>query len=387
MTATHEQGPHISFGYAPGSAGANPEFGPGATFMGDCILDPRYPYNPGVAGLAQARGLLSYPYNCLVDAAPKALSAALIVAAATATSGTPMTLQSTNASGRAVNVPLLPFGASQQPSSVVTPPVMVEPGHTVGSATSGSRTLASVGDGRMLRPGQWIAVVGAGIGSGLLVTRIASRTQTSIVMADAAGTTVAATPIIVFDTQGLGFSSHLVAGAVAVFDPYSGLARNATVTSNNAGDTGWTMTLRGYDIYGVPLREDIAVTANATVQGKKAFKFFTSATPTKGGGGSTTGTLSVGVGDIYGLALRAEAWEYLNIFYNGAFVSSSTGVVAADANTPTATTGDVRGTYAVQSAADGVKRLAIFMSLPARQLLAATPEDPTPMFGLPQFFS
>ena len=108
------------------------------------------------------------------------------------------------------------------------------------------------------------------------------------------------------------------------------------------------MTIAGYDLYGQPQTEAIAVTANSTAWGQKTWKYITSATPTKSGGGSSTGTFSVGTSDLFGFAYRNVLWEFLNIFWAGAVVSTSTGWVAGDTTSPaTTTTKDTRGTIQI----------------------------------------
>jgi hypothetical protein len=112
-------------------------------------------------------------------------------------------------------------------------------------------------------------------------------------------------------------------GAMRGFEAIAGVARGVSVTSNNAGDTGWTMTVAGYDIYGAAMSEAIAVTANSVAYGKKAFKFVKSCTPTKGGGGSSTGTLSVGTSDVIGLPLRSDYFEDTLIHWNAALLTAN----------------------------------------------------------------
>jgi hypothetical protein len=79
--------------------------------------------------------------------------------------------------------------------------------------------------------------------------------------------------------------------------------------------------------------------------------------------------------DIYGFPLRSDFFGDVAINYNATGITANTGYVAAVTTSPaTTTTGDVRGTYAVQSAADGSKRLLI------RQFV--TPVNATTVTGL-----
>lgn len=146
-----------------------------------------------------------------------------------------------------------------------------------------------------------------------------------------------------------------------------------------AGGTGGNILVSGYDIYGYPMSELIPATAGATTKnGKKAFKIITSAVPQF----SDAHNYSVGTADIFGFGMYVNLWESTLIRYNGALITASTGFTAGDATTPaTTTTGDVRGTYAVQSATDGTKRLSMGAT-PTLTAIAANPT--TGLFGQPQ---
>lgn len=145
--------------------------------------------------------------------------------------------------------------------------------------------------------------------------------------------------------------------AVNIWDPTKAIARNIQIASVG-DDTGATFLVSGYDVYGYPMSERITGVSGATATGKKAFKYVTSVVPA----GTLSGSnVSVGQGDTYGFPLRDNRFPYVSIFWNDAYITSKTGWTAADATSPaTTTTGDVRGTYTVQSASDGTKRLVIF---------------------------
>lgn len=133
------------------------------------------------------------------------------------------------------------------------------------------------------------------------------------------------------------------------------IARAVQITGVTSG-AGGTFTVRGYDVYGYPMSETITAAAGAgTNNGKKAFKFVTSITPNF----TDAHNYSVGTTDIFGLPMRTTKFHEVLLWWNNALITASTGWTVADTTSPaTATTGDVRGTYAVQSASDGTKILA-----------------------------
>lgn len=153
------------------------------------------------------------------------------------------------------------------------------------------------------------------------------------------------------------------AGTIAIWDPTKAIARNITITSN-ANDTSGTYTVRGYDLYGYPLTETITGAngtsgTTAAANGVKAFKYIASVTPA--GTLNSTG-VAVGVGDVIGLPLRADRWSELLGTLGNTSITASTGFTAAVTTTATATSGDVRGTYALQTASNGVLRFTLKQS-------------------------
>jgi hypothetical protein len=163
---------------------------------------------------------------------------------------------------------------------------------------------------------------------------------------------------------------------VYLWNPQAMVARAVSITGS-ASATGGDFLVSGYDIYGVPMTETITGPASATtVNGKKAFKYIASVVPQF----TDAHNYSVGTTDIYGFPLRSDFFGDVAINYNAAAITASTGYTAAVTTSPaTATTGDVRGTYALQSAADGSKRLMI------RQfVLAANMGSTAGLFGVTQ---
>jgi hypothetical protein len=182
---------------------------------------------------------------------------------------------------------------------------------------------------------------------------------------------VAMSPMFVYDVVPVAFSATAVAaaqavagagnltinggsatGGVATFD----VPRTITIVSTNAGDTTQTATVTGTDVYGLAMSELIAFNGTTAVTGQKAFKTVTRVAISA----ALTGNGSVGSTDVFGFPFRANTRNYVLTAWNGAFVTTGT-FAAADATVATTTTNDVRGTYAVPDAADGSKRLTLWM--------------------------
>ena len=182
---------------------------------------------------------------------------------------------------------------------------------------------------------------------------------------------VAMSPMFVYDVVPVAFSATAVAaaqavagagnltingasatGGVATFD----VARTITIVSTNAGDTTQTATVTGTDVYGLAMSELITFNGTTAVTGQKAFKTVTRVAISA----ALTGNGSVGSTDVFGFPFRANTRNYVLTAWNGAFVTTGT-FAAADATVATTTTNDVRGTYAVPDAADGSKRLTLWM--------------------------
>ena len=150
-------------------------------------------------------------------------------------------------------------------------------------------------------------------------------------------------------------------GGVATFD----YARTVNVDSTNAGDTTQTVTVTGTDYWGQAQTETIALNGLTLVAGQKSFKTITAVAVSA----LLAGNLTVGNEDVFGLPYRVtDAGYLLRTGWAGAVADNAGTFVAADTTSPaTATTDDVRGTYAPSSAADGVRRLVIAIGLTGLQ--------------------
>jgi len=374
------------------------DFGPGLSYQGSGIPDVRFQVNKDNLLPGTIKGHIDFPYLLSVDAVPSALGAANLCAAQTATSGTPMTLAGAS-TGVATNIPIYPYKSG----TLVTVGLAVDFGFDTLNVTAGSAN-ATVADSTKYTVGMPLCVanVGNAGGTSALLCYVKSITSSTVIVLSTAPLATNSAAAVgtgnMWGPQGLGnnqptaASPYLAAGVGLFQDPYQSITRGWRVVSNNAADTGWTVTATGYDLYGNLQTETLAVTANGTKWGNKTFKYFVSFVPTKSG--STTGTFSIGTSDVFGLAIRNDKWEYDNFYWAGAFLTASTGWTAADKTNPaTSTTGDVRGTIQIGTngplgsgasggASNGTSRLALFSTLPFYNLTQATPANTVPMYGV-----
>lgn len=167
------------------------------------------------------------------------------------------------------------------------------------------------------------------------------------------------------------------------YDRTTMIARAVSVTGVAAG-VGGSFLVSGYDVYGYAMSETIVATAGATtVNGKKAFKVVTSIKPLFSDAGHN---YSFQTTDIIGLPILARRFEDLLMVYNNTSIGAATGFVAADVTSPaTTTTGDVRGTYVLQSASDNAKRFSVQISPSLADIAGNVPTSlTTGLFGQPQ---
>ena len=159
------------------------------------------------------------------------------------------------------------------------------------------------------------------------------------------------------------------AGGVAMYDPRTAVTRTLVFTSAG-NDSGATAHVVGYDFYGTLVHETVTLANATTASSKKALKAVVSITPA----GTLSGSnLSVGTNDVFGFQLASYEFAFADIYWNSALITATTGYTAAVTTNPaTATTGDVRGTYATQSASNGTIKLQVFITPQAWNATAAT---------------
>jgi hypothetical protein len=162
---------------------------------------------------------------------------------------------------------------------------------------------------------------------------------------------------------------------VSYYDPTKAISRCIRITSVG-NDSGATFLISGADLYGYP-QTQLLTGANAGVATTtKAFKFIYSILPQ----GTLSGSaVSVGTADVFGFPMVSSFWGDQTIVWNNSTVSANTGYTAAVTTSPsTNLLGDVRGTYAVQSASDGTKRLMVYLNPSVANLALGT----AGMFGV-----
>jgi len=356
MSITANSGPYISFGQ--NTIGLvtdyNPDLGPSLFWGGVGRIDPRpnFNYVPGqnfgafTAGFATSDAMT-------INYAPYTLGNAAIAAAANVVSGTAMTLVSTNSTSTGVSVGasctnyntgvavtgLLMVDGFASFTGVIASSVL-----TVSSLT-GTISIGMTVTGTGVNTGTTIVnqLTGPAGGAGTYTVQGDDTASSTTMTAQATGTTALAQPFGQSNT-------------ISLWNPQAMVSRAVSVTGS-ASATGGNILISGYDIYGVPMSEVIAAPASATtVNGKKAFKYIASVVPQF----TDAHNYSIGTTDIYGFPLRSDNFGDVAINYNATGITANTGYTAAVTTSPaTTSTGDVRGTYALQSAADASKRLVV----------------------------
>ena len=125
-----------------------------------------------------------------------------------------------------------------------------------------------------------------------------------------------------------------------------------------------TVTVTGFDVYGQAMSEAITSSAavSTAVSGLKAFYLISSVTVS----GATGTALTVGTTNVLGIPVRVANIAYVaSVKSNNTLAQDAGTFVAADTNTATTTTGDVRGTYTPATASNGIVRTVMGVLLPA----------------------
>jgi len=143
------------------------------------------------------------------------------------------------------------------------------------------------------------------------------------------------------------------------YDMSTMLSRCISITGVSAG-AGGNFLVTCADAYGYQWTQLVTVAAGVnTVATLKAAKYVISIVPQF----TNAQNYSVNTTDTFGLPIRAARFSETLIYWADALITANTGFTGAVTTSPsTNLLGDVRGTYAVQSASDGSKRLTIRVS-------------------------
>jgi len=182
-----------------------------------------------------------------------------------------------------------------------------------------------------------------------------------IVPVAAAATAVSAAQAIAAAGNALINGTQATSGVATL-----GAVRAVSIVTSSAANTAQTVTLTGTDYYGQTQTQTVTLNGTTAVVTTKTFKTITQVAVSA----SITGTISVGTADVFGLPYAVTNAGYLLRTGWDNVVSDNAGTfVAADTTSPaTATTGDVRGTYAQSgNAANGSRRLVIAIGMTAIQ--------------------
>jgi hypothetical protein len=395
MAVSAFTGPVVSFGQAS-SSDNNPQAASSLFWAGTALLDPRsqFTYQPGSDVTAGAYGWAGDSTSIIsLYAVPATKSATLIAAAAHTVNGTAMVLASAAATGINVGVSVVRIDTGVNVTGLLEIDPLVA--SCTASVTSGSNilTVTAMGTGTGyhpvgLTPNMVLtdATHASAIPTGTFITGFISGgggIGTYTMSANAASTQTGDTVTGLYSTtphaQAFG-----QAGTVRLWNPAAMCSRTLLITCNNASGATTTFTVNGLDVYGQPMTEQIVVTPGTalTTAGLKAWKFIKSITPNAT---DATYTFSVGTNDVVGLPIRSDNFQTgatidLSLMMNNALISATTGYLAGIKTTATATTGDVRGTYALQTSSNGTL------------LVAATHAPLTPnlnsaigLYGVPQY--
>lgn len=151
--------------------------------------------------------------------------------------------------------------------------------------------------------------------------------------------------------------------------------RNLRITGATASVTATVVTVTGKDQYFQTMTETVTgPTGTAVTSGVKAFKYLLSATAS----GNTVSAITVGTGDVLGFPYRVAALGQTLIWDDTTLRTDSTGLTVAVTTSPaTSLTGDVRGTYAMQAASNGSRRVTVWIP-------NFDPDDAEAIYGVTQ---
>lgn len=139
--------------------------------------------------------------------------------------------------------------------------------------------------------------------------------------------------------------------------------RNITIDSDNVANTTQTATITGTDQYGEALVETLTFNGTTEVVGKKAFKTVTQIAISA----AITGNAFAGYGRALGLPYRVDEAGLVMAFFDSTLDLTASAVLGtflpAATAAATATTGDVRGTYAPVGTMNGTANVRALIKI------------------------
>jgi len=408
MADTAFSGPLIVFGQNPTQpSDYNPDLGSSLFYAGGGILDPRAPftYLPGESQAAQDFGWYGFSDIVSFTGVPYTNAAAAIVASANATSAT-LTLVSTNSATTGVYY----SSTFTRSDTGATDTVLALDAYAsvTASATNGVLTVTA-NSGMPIGPGMVLlssstSVTGGTLGasSGVYINSQITTTGTSSTVGNGQTGTYQLSQNVTFSSgtvtlaypnvQTCAIPTNIQTPSIWLWNPMAMVSRVVSVTAA-ASATATTATVNGYDVYGYPMSENITISAGNAVNGKKAFKYIKSVVLNAA---DATHAYSVGTTAIVGLPVRSDtaAEVVVNSGNSQTTLGVNTGFAAngflpADRTTPSATTGDVRGTIDLANASGvnltpstGTNKYS-FRQIPQ----AYNVQSATGLFGLTQYYN
>lgn len=366
MTVSAWAGPVVSFGQTPAPNEYNPQAGPSYFFGGAALLDTRYPftYKPGQGAGRALLGWLGSSSILTANCVPYTKAVAAIAAAANVTAATAMTLVS--AASATTGVSIVSSITNQLTGVADTNGgagfVGIDTYTSVTASVAGNVLTVSAVTSPTLSVGAYILTVGGAVTGttpvGMFISNfngtgtggIGTYTLSGTAGTAASGTITLQTIDPVNNIIGFGTpTSSAPFSGVKLWNPQALLGRCVAITAANGASGAVVFTVRGYDIYGYPMTESITAANNTQTLGKKAFKYIKSVTPSA----TDAFNYSVDTVDVFGFPLRSDFFGDVMINYSAslspAVITANTGYVASVQTTPTATTGDVRGTFVAAS--------------------------------------
>lgn len=400
MANTAFSGPLIVFGQNPTQpADYNPDIGGSSLFYaGTGILDPRLPFTflPGESQSAVDYGWLGVDNITTLSAVPYTASSTAIVASANPTSAT-LALVTSSSSTTGVYYNNTNFVRSDT-GATDTVLALDAYASVTGSFSNGVLTITASSNQMPIGPGMVVISTSGTVsqGTALGTQVVAQLTTTGTYSTVSQGTTgtyqtngnltaTSGTVVLAYqNVQQCAVPNNAQTPSQGNWSSQALLGRAVSVTAAS-GATYTTASVNGYDIYGYPMTENITITASSTVNGKKAFKYIKSVV-LSGGTADTTHAYSVGTADVFGFPVRSDTFG--DIIVNNAsslvattLITAATNYLPSDRTTPSATTADVRGTFAATSSS-GANKLIVRQS-PQAYMVPYT----TGLFGLTQYYN